>query len=65
MNVGDRIYVFSVNSWYLYRVHDINTVLPSDVSVIDNTSVETLTLYTCSGYADLKRLIVKAIRILN
>lgn len=49
-------------SWYSYRVTEIKEVLPQNIEVIAETEDETLTLYTCSGYNDSKRLIVTAKR---
>jgi len=59
----NAVYVLAQNKWYLYKVNEIKEVYPSDVSVIGPTSDETLTLYTCSGFADSKRLIVVAKRV--
>src|SRR3989338_2795039 len=57
---GDNITVFTKDSWYSYSVSVIKEVLPSQVEVIAPTADPVLTLYTCSGYADSKRLIVTA-----
>ena len=59
---GEKIYVLTGADWYLYEVKEIKTVLPNRVEVIKPTEDETLTLYTCSGFADTKRLIVVAKR---
>lgn len=60
---GDKVYVLTSDKWFAYEVKEIKTVLPSQVEVIAPTPDETLTLYTCSGFADQKRLIVVAKRI--
>lgn len=57
------IYILTTRDWYTYRVDTIKEVLPTDISVIAPTDDETLTLYTCSGFADSKRIIVAAKRI--
>ena len=57
------VYVLSKNEWYSYRVDEIKDVFPNDISVIGPTEDETLTLYTCSGFADTKRLIVVAKKV--
>jgi LPXTG-site transpeptidase (sortase) family protein len=57
---GERIYVFAKTKWYGYVVKEIKEVLPSQVEVIGSTPTRILTLYTCSGFADSKRLIVTA-----
>ncbi len=43
-----------------YIVYATDTVSPNDISVIASTNKEVLTLYTCTGFADLERFIVKA-----
>lgn len=58
--IGQKVYVFTKNSWYTYSIKDIKEVLPSQVGVIAPTTSAVLTLYTCSGFADSKRLIVTA-----
>lgn len=59
--VGDVVYVFSKNKWFRYKVNDITAVYPNQIEVIQPTKNETLTLYTCTGFNDEKRLIVTAI----
>ena len=54
------IYVLTKDRWYSYSTEDIKLVDPSDIQVIAPTPAETLTLYTCSGFLDTKRLIVTA-----
>ncbi len=43
-----------------YSVYKIETVTPDRVDVIKSNGEEELTLYTCTGFADTKRLVVKA-----
>lgn len=62
LNLNDRIYVLTGSEWYQYNVVAKKEVYPNQVEVIKPTSDETLTLYTCSGFADKKRLIVVAKR---
>ncbi len=57
-----KVYVLTEDKWYEYEVTEIKEVSPSQVEVIAPTEVETLTLYTCSGFFDNKRLIVVARR---
>lgn len=59
------IYVLSKKSWYQYKIEEIKEVYPSQIEVIKPTEDERLTLFTCSGFADTKRLIVVAKRITN
>jgi LPXTG-site transpeptidase (sortase) family protein len=56
------VYILTQDKWYTYEAREIKEVLPNDVSVVAPTEDETLTLYTCSGFADSKRLIVTAKR---
>ncbi len=60
---GTKVYVFTNENWYSYVVVDISEVYPSQKEVIEPTEDEMLTLYTCSGYQDTKRLVVTAKRI--
>jgi len=48
---------------YDYKVTERVEVKPTDLSYVLPKNEETLTLYTCSGFADSKRLIVVAKRI--
>ncbi len=56
----DIIYVFTKDRWYRYKVGEIKSVYPADVTTVSPTKKEVLTLFTCSGFFDEKRLIVKA-----
>lgn len=54
------VYILTSDSWHRYRVTATKLVAPADVTVIAPTEEETLTLFTCSGFMDSKRLIVTA-----
>jgi len=60
--IGQKIFVLTSDKWYSYTISDIKEVLPTQIEVIAPTQDPILTLYTCSGYADSKRLIVVAKR---
>jgi LPXTG-site transpeptidase (sortase) family protein len=60
IEVGKRVYVLTDSGWYQYTVHEVKEVFPNQIEAIASTDDETLTLYTCSGYSDSKRLIVIA-----
>lgn len=60
VQTNDLIYVFTKDKWYQYKVSKITSVYPNQIEVISPTADEQLTLYTCSGFADEKRLIVIA-----
>jgi sortase A len=62
IKTGAKIYVLAKANWYEYEVKEIKEVRPTQVEVIAPTEDETLTLYTCSGFADSRRLIVIAKR---
>lgn len=58
---GDRIVVTTEDgNDRLYLVEKTVVVRPDDLSVVGNTPDETLTIYTCTGFADSKRLVVVA-----
>lgn len=59
----DVIYVLSKEKWYSYKVYKIDEVYPNKKEVIMPTETETLTLFTCTGFFDEKRLVVKAVPI--
>jgi LPXTG-site transpeptidase (sortase) family protein len=58
LEIGDNIYVLSNGKYYSYKVNAISEVSPGQTEAIAPTDDETLTLYTCSGFADSKRLLV-------
>ena len=60
IKVGTKVYILTDSDWYKYEVKEIKEVYPNQVEVIAPTEDETLTLYTCSGFVDAKRLIVIA-----
>lgn len=61
--IDQSIYILTKDSWYAYKITEIKEVLPNQTEVIAPTKEAVLTLYTCSGFADSKRLIVIAKRI--
>jgi sortase A len=63
VTLGARVYVLTGGGWYGYYVTDIKVVNPNQVEVVAPTPDETLTLYTCSGPTDSKRLVVVGKRI--
>lgn len=58
--VGNEITVLTKDGKYIYRVSEIKEVTPDQVETIAPTGEETLTLYTCTGENDEKRLVVVA-----
>ncbi len=61
---GDTVYILTANRWYKYKVSEIVNVYPNDITTVAPTNSEVLTLFTCSGFFDEKRLIVKAVPFL-
>lgn len=57
----DEVYVLTEDKKYKYLVSEITSVYPNDITTVAPTDSEILTLFTCSGFFDDKRLIVKAI----
>ena len=57
----DTVYILTKLRWYKYRISEIVSVYPNDITTVAPTASEILTLFTCSGFFDDKRLIVKAI----
>ncbi len=58
--IGQTVIILTKDKWYQYKILEIKEVLPSQIEVISPTSESRLTLYTCSGFSDNKRLIVVA-----
>ena len=66
VKAGMRAYVLAEgipSNWFSYEVSEIKEVSPNQVEVIDKSEDERLTLYTCSGFQDEKRLIVVGKRV--
>lgn len=45
---------------HAYQVSSIQTISPDKIDVVMPTNEEVLTLYTCTGFLDRERLIIKA-----
>lgn len=60
VKVKDRVYLFSSTQYFSYEVESLTEVKPSDVYIVKKTEDERLTLFTCSGFLDSKRLVVIA-----
>lgn len=57
---GKDVYILTSDTWFHYRVDEIREVNPTDVYVVKKTDDERLTLFTCDGFLDQKRLVVIA-----
>lgn len=60
---GMIIKVIGESGEYEYEINEIKTVKPNETEVISQTEDEMVTLYTCSGFDNQKRLIVTGKRI--
>lgn len=64
VKIGETITIMDKNGKsYTYKIYSIKTVYPDDIGFLTSFENQTLTIYTCIGFADLKRLVVKAERI--
>lgn len=62
IKVGDEIIITNQSGHtFTYTVHFISIVKPTDTHIFQNTPDYRLTLYTCTGFLDTKRLVVTAI----
>ncbi len=63
IQVGDTILVTNQSGkTFAYTVHFISVVKPGDTHIFQNTQDHRLTLYTCTGFLDSKRLVITAIQ---
>jgi len=65
LKAGDRIFVHSYGSLYVYEVKSVNELSPSNPSILKHEDEPWLTLFTCAEYYDKagtyrKRMVVKA-----
>ena len=61
---GDMIYIDTASDTFSYKVREIKVVEPEDLSVLENTDEEILTLYTCTPiYVATHRLVIVAERV--
>ena len=60
MKKDESIYILTKDRWFRYAVVETKLVTPDQVEHINPTDSEQLTLFTCSGFLDSKRLIVHA-----
>lgn len=60
VKIKDKIFVSTKTKLFTYQVTAIKEVYPNNTDIIGVTDEKTLTLYTCTGFSDSKRLIVAA-----
>lgn len=58
---GQIIEVFTEDGKnYTYEIEEVKTIKPTDIKAVSPTIYEVLTVYTCSGFLDSDRLVLKA-----
>ncbi|QQS39485.1 sortase [Candidatus Woesebacteria bacterium] len=63
---GDLIkIVLSDGTTRSYKIEYVQIVSPDQMGILDPTNDERITLYTCSGFLDSKRLVVTALPVLS
>ncbi len=65
VSIKDKIFISTKTKLFTYQVTATKEVNPNNTDIIGLTSEKTLTLYTCTGFSDSKRLIVIAKEINN
>lgn len=61
VKTGSLIKLYTLdNKTHVYVVKKISVVNPTDITPLLPTKDEVLTIYTCTGFADLKRLVIQA-----
>lgn len=65
LSVGDEIIVFWDKDEYKYVINSVFETVPENISIEQNTDDTILTLYTCSGLAAERRLIIKALPVID
>lgn len=60
VSLGDEIEVRSRDQVAVYEVMETKVVQPDDVSVLEDTRWPELTVFTCKGWFDEERFVVKA-----
>ncbi|MFS8160357.1 MAG: sortase, partial [Candidatus Roizmanbacteria bacterium] len=66
VEIGDVIIIKThEGKTYSYKVGKKFAVTPDHIEVVKDTPEEVLTLFTCTGFADSKRLIIQAYPIIK
>lgn len=62
VKLNDPIILQTANQkFFTYLVKNILTVSPNEISVVQPTQSEVLTVYTCTGFLDSQRLVIQAL----
>jgi LPXTG-site transpeptidase (sortase) family protein len=62
VKLKDKISIIGSENLYTYKVMSIEKILPSEIDKIKSVGDTNLTLFTCEGYEDQYRLMIKAKR---
>ena len=62
VKLGDKISIVGSENLYTYKVMSIEKILPDEIDKIRSVGDTNLTLFTCEGYGDQYRLMIKAKR---
>lgn len=61
---GDSIRIKTIDGKsHVYKITNKSIVWPNQIEFLNPTKEETLTLYTCTGFADAKRLVIRALPV--
>ena len=61
VKIGDQVEITTIDGHqFLYQVQEIKQVKPSEIELVTPTDYEVLTLYTCVGFLDSQRLVIRA-----
>lgn len=64
IHIGDRIEIRDADgSATTFQVAFITTVTPEQTNILENSKDSRITLYTCTGFLDSKRLVVTALKV--
>ncbi|MEN9406930.1 MAG: hypothetical protein RLZZ455_146 [Candidatus Parcubacteria bacterium] len=64
IHIGDLIEIQGVDgSVSVFRVEFITIVTPDQINILENSKDSRITLYTCTGFLDSKRLVVTALKV--
>jgi len=66
LSIGDIVQIKSAdNKIFYYKITKLLSVSPNQMDIFTNIKTETLVIYTCDGFADLKRFVVIAAPEIN
>lgn len=64
VEIGDEIVVKNQDDRaFSYQVESIHVVSPDQIDLVLPTNTEVLTIYTCTGWFDSKRLVIRALPV--